>query len=192
MGVCDVPVNPSFDGVIGWPLIDERITQFNAMAGKFEFLRNVPKDATGWAKLGVRTDVHVLTLEILNPDGSKGGIIIDTGNLADPGISLSAPRWDQWKAAHPENPTGVWGDIGINGLTPHEHFIAKRAENLRRRQHNPLPTDTWSQTSKQIRVAADTPDTTEQKGQISPTGTPLRGHQTIILPCVGANLSNGH
>jgi hypothetical protein len=75
---------------------------------------------------------------------------------------------------------------------PHEHFIAKRAENLRRRQHNPLPTDTWSQTSKQIRVAADTPDTTEQKGQISPTGTPLRGHQTIILPCVGANLSNGH
>src|SRR6266487_3306857 len=59
-------------------------------------------------------------------------------------------------------------------------------------QHNPLPTGRWRRPPPQVRAAADTPNTPNREGKSSQREHPCGRHQTIILPCVGANLSNGH
>lgn len=59
-------------------------------------------------------------------------------------------------------------------------------------QQHPRPALRWRQAPTQFRAAADAPDTPDREGKSSQREYPCGRHQTIILPCVGANLSNGH
>ena len=115
-----------FDGFVGWPLVCRHITQLDATKRKFRFLKRLPKEATGWTKLPVRTvtpkpdevlfeipspngsktavGLSTLELELPNPDGSKGVILVDTGGLGG-GVDLAPLEWRAWKAAHTNAPT---------------------------------------------------------------------------------------
>lgn len=117
--VCEAPSLANEDGLVGWPVISRRITRFDAVHSRFEFLRNVPREVQNWAKFTIRTNEHVLVLEGFNSDGAGGGLFIDTGD-ADGSVGLSADLWDQWVAAHPQGRRGIWANLGVECLTPCE------------------------------------------------------------------------
>jgi hypothetical protein len=85
----------------------------------------------------------------------------------------------------------------------HEPFIAKEAENtgllggvagasFGDRPHNPFSTAKWRRAPTEVEAAADVPNTPNGEGQSSQRQHHCGRHQTIILPCVGANLPSGH
>ena len=87
--------------------------------------------------------------------------------------------------------------------TSHEPTTARKVEKTglfakrsllgnRLEQRCPLPTSAMGKTRVKFRAAADTPNTHNKEGKSSQREHLKGRHQTIILPCVGANLSNGH
>ena len=133
IAVCDLPNGLRqiirVDGVVGWPLICKRITRFDAKSGKFQFLRKVPKEATGWATFTVRTNLaetgQMLALEVPKDDGSKGLIFIDTGAVGDGGIDLAPRLWHQWQHTHPNVLRGLVCSSG--GLPPEGLAVKEQA-----------------------------------------------------------------
>jgi hypothetical protein len=123
--VCETPVFlGDTDGLAGWSMISGRITRFEAMDGKFEFLGKVPKEVKDWPRFTIRTNVDILVLELPGGDGTHGGLVIDTGSLGEDAIFLSAPLWDQWMAAHPNERRAIGTILQLNGLVPSEHVLA--------------------------------------------------------------------
>jgi hypothetical protein len=118
------------DGGIGWPLIRERITQFDARTGKFHFLAGVPKEANAWVKFTLLTNQaegEVLAFELPDRDDGKGVIFIDTGAVGrEGGIDLSPRRWKEWKAANPQTWVGFRWRSWPSGLNVSEAAWASK------------------------------------------------------------------
>ncbi len=94
-------LNTHSDGVVGWRPVSHNIILIDAAALKINFLEDVPKPAADWTRLGVRTNLAQLFLEI--PENGRTAIAqIDTGS--SDGVSLSARKWREWKASHPKQP----------------------------------------------------------------------------------------
>lgn len=116
--VCEAPVGlQDNDGCVGWPMFSRRITRFDALNDKFEFLGKVPKEVKAWWQFSIRTNVDVLVLDLAD-DASQGGLHIDSGDLAADVVSLPAPLWNQWMAAHPNEKGAIWLSSRLGGLTP--------------------------------------------------------------------------
>ena len=102
--------------------------------------------------------------------------------------------------------TGSWPRSASNfggRSSSHEPYVRKKAENIgvfadrlvwcvRGKRHNPLPKSGRRGFRNKFWSAADTPNTPNREGKSSQREHPHGRHQTIILPCVGANLPNGH
>lgn len=91
-----------FDGWVGWGIVSHKVIELDASKQKFRFLRKVPNKAAGWTKLALRTDLGILALEVDNPDGSKGVVIVDTGSSS--GVGLPPLKWQEWKVTHTNQP----------------------------------------------------------------------------------------
>ena len=91
------------DGLLGWHHLKDRIIALDAVQQKLEFLREVPGEALGWTKLSLASKWPTLALEVPNPDRSKGIIMVDTGS--ETGVGFSPRKWNDWRAAHPNQPT---------------------------------------------------------------------------------------
>jgi hypothetical protein len=89
----------AIDGLVGWPLISQRITRFDALTGKFEFLRKVPREASEWMKFKIRKR-DGLAVEIPSNDGNNKVVLIDTGNHGRDCVFLSPQLWESWSASH--------------------------------------------------------------------------------------------
>jgi hypothetical protein len=107
------------DGAVGWPVIRRRVTRFDAIRGKFEFLGKVPKQVKDWSKFTIRTNTGILVLELPGGDGTHRGLIVDTGSLGRD-LSLAAPLWDEWMAAHPNERKQIGCVLQVSGLIPYE------------------------------------------------------------------------
>ncbi len=100
---------PSFlpsdiQGVAGWPLFKDYIVLLELADQKATVgLETVPAEAADWLRLRLRADHDSLCVELPEIAGAPGGLaLVDTG---DPGgVSLSAEKWQAWKAAHPRQP----------------------------------------------------------------------------------------
>lgn len=127
MGVYDPPGTlrrvANVDGGVGWPLIRQRITRFDARAGKFHFLNKVPKEAQTWTKFPLlegQTEGEVLALEVPDRNGGDGVIFIDTGSVGEGGVDLSARKWVEWKARNPKAAKGFIYTSRLSGLNMSE------------------------------------------------------------------------
>jgi hypothetical protein len=124
--VCEAPVGlQDMDGCVGWPMFRRQITRFNALDDKFEFLGKVPKEVKAWWQFSIRTNVDVLVLDL--PGGaSQGGLHIDSGMLMGDDVSLPAPLWNHWMAAHPNERGSIWLSSGMGGMIPSKSARASR------------------------------------------------------------------
>lgn len=124
--VCEAPVGlQDNDGCVGWPMFSRQITRFNALDDKFEFLGKVPKEVKAWWQFSIRTNIDVLVLDL--PGGaSQGGLHIDSGLLVGDVVSLPAPLWNHWMAAHPNERGAIWLSSGMGGLIPSKSARASR------------------------------------------------------------------
>ncbi len=87
------------DGLIGWPEIRGNILVFDPIHHLISGTDALPEETSQWTKLGVG-DTDVFTLEVTTPDGSKGKVLVDTG---DPmGVGLTTTQWRAWRSAHPK------------------------------------------------------------------------------------------
>ncbi|MGP8198009.1 MAG: aspartyl protease family protein [Limisphaerales bacterium] len=89
------------DGVIGWPEVRNNILVFDAAHRTVRSVARLPKETDGWLKLRVLPR-STLMLETPLSDGKRGVILVDTG--APQGVQLSPARWQETRAAHPDEP----------------------------------------------------------------------------------------
>jgi tetratricopeptide (TPR) repeat protein len=87
------------DGLIGWPDLKDDFFTLDAADDAIKRVDGLPQDANGWTRLPLNRPAGVLALEIPRADGKPGVLQVDTGNAE--GVSLSAARWKEWRAAHP-------------------------------------------------------------------------------------------
>jgi len=99
--VAHVPVAVDVDGLVGWELIADNITQIDVAGRSARFLDKIPAEVRHWTKLRLSRTSNVLALDIPGPHGNET-LLIDTGN--DGGVSLNPERWKEWTRAHPDRP----------------------------------------------------------------------------------------
>jgi hypothetical protein len=88
------------DGILGWRNVRDKIIVFDAVHQRVEFITKPPSEGEGWKKIALQTRAPILTLEV---GGGKGVVLIDTGSSS--GVGLAPLAWQQWRAAHPNQPT---------------------------------------------------------------------------------------
>ena len=85
-----------FEGLLGWPLLQQFIWHFNCQTDEQQFLESIPFLVKNKEKrLSLYTEEKLPYVR--NKEGLK--ILLDTG--APYGIYLSPSRWKQWKAQNP-------------------------------------------------------------------------------------------
>jgi tetratricopeptide (TPR) repeat protein len=90
------------DGSLGWPDVRDNILVFDADSHVVRQAPELPADAAQWLKLKISPG-NYLVLEIPQPDGRTGKILIDTGSPL--GVALPPAHWQQWRQAHPDAPS---------------------------------------------------------------------------------------
>ncbi|MDB6093658.1 MAG: hypothetical protein JWM32_1220 [Verrucomicrobia bacterium] len=91
-----------FDGLLGFPAFKELVMLFDLPHRQIGPIGKAPK-SWGWKKLRLPRGDTQLVLESKRRFSSKTeSILIDTGSKS--GISLSAPKWQAWRNAHPRAP----------------------------------------------------------------------------------------
>jgi hypothetical protein len=102
--VIDLPASEpwDFDGMIGWPPFKGNVLRIYASSGVLTFPHEVEEQLPGWTRVSIATNSDTLNLEISYAKGSRGLILIDTGN--DMGVMLPPRKWQAWKKAHPHCP----------------------------------------------------------------------------------------
>jgi len=98
---------PSFlklgiDGVVGWQPVRYNTIRIDAEQRTTTWLTNTPPETTTWFKLRIRSESRVLTLELPGSDDPMGLLTVDTGSSS--GVALRPERWQEWKAAHTNQP----------------------------------------------------------------------------------------
>jgi lipoprotein NlpI len=86
------------DGAIGWPEIRANLLVFDSASHTLSAPDTLP-DTTGWLKFTVHP-ANVLLLEVPQPDGQTGLLLVDTSRPG--GIALLPPQWQEWTAARPQ------------------------------------------------------------------------------------------
>ena len=104
-GVVEIPatVRTTVDGVVGWQPLRENIMSVDACKGTVTFLNKIPKEATKWKKFKLQTHSMILRFEIPSRNRDPSVIVVDTGS--EGGVELSLAQWQEWKAAHSNQPT---------------------------------------------------------------------------------------
>jgi hypothetical protein len=112
------------DGIFGWPLVMDNILKIDTETDTAESIQNAPGDPT-WMKIGLLTNSDSLDLGILDKNGAKTVISIDTGS--SDGVKLAPPIWRQWKAARTNQPITLNAYVTLElGLVIKEESWAKK------------------------------------------------------------------
>ncbi len=93
------------DGILGWPALRSDILFLDATRDKIRGFAAVPKKAIAWTRLCVQTNLNILGFEVVDQNGNRANILVDTGIAF--GIKLSPQKWQEWKRAHTNQPTTI-------------------------------------------------------------------------------------
>ena len=106
-GVLDLPpfARIKEEGILGWPAVKNNIVHLDGL--HFRFLREVPRETSGWLTLPLRPNRLTLGIEIGSRAGLTESVEVDTGGHF--GVSLASPAWRAAAAAHPHRPKSLEG-----------------------------------------------------------------------------------
>ncbi len=90
------------DGIVGWCDVRNNILDFDADHHQIHILAALPDDTAQWLKIKIAPG-DTLALEIPQPNGPPGRILIDTGSPF--GVSIPAKQWQGWRKAHADAPS---------------------------------------------------------------------------------------
>jgi lipoprotein NlpI len=97
-------VSGDYEGIVGWLDVRENILVFDADRHVVYPVPELPTAAHRWLKLKISpADSQILMLEIPQPDGSTGKVLVDTGSPF--GVSLTPAQWQKWRQDHPDAPS---------------------------------------------------------------------------------------
>lgn len=125
VGILDSPdyYKWNADGIIGWPAFSQNIFCLDAAKREIILLTNVPAESLTWTKLRIKTD-PLFILEIPDARSTKF-VSVDTGK--DRGIVLNPKKWQEWKAAHANQPTTLDASyMPVAGLVVKEESFARQ------------------------------------------------------------------
>lgn len=88
-------------GTLGWPAIKHNVFSLNCVAHTLAAFTNDTKSLEGWVQCPIETNSD-LTLQLPDGNHSKQIITLDSGSIY--GVKLNPQRWQQWKAAHTNQP----------------------------------------------------------------------------------------
>ena len=105
-GTVDVPdytfKDGQIDGALGWRGFDIKFMEFIGTPQRVDFTETLSKEAAKWTRVRIATNISLLCLEIPTGKGKQVRVALDTG--AANGIMLSPKLWNEWRAAHTNQP----------------------------------------------------------------------------------------
>jgi len=106
-GVITMPpyLDNTFDGLLGWPNLQQNILQFDALNHTCTVLNQVPAETSTWVKFNLLYNSGLLVLSAPEPGGGSMVIFVDTGS--DQGVALSPDGWAKWRDDHPHPPDTI-------------------------------------------------------------------------------------
>jgi hypothetical protein len=94
-------ISMDVDGVLAWHTVSDHIFRISLEANSVTILPALPEDLASWTKWPIGPH-KVLTMEVSEPDGERGLVLIDTGALS--GVQLNSQRWRRWREGHKDLP----------------------------------------------------------------------------------------
>jgi len=115
--------NSRLDGFVSWPEVRDNILIFDGPQHELHSVAEVPPEVRNWPKFTIGHE-NQFTLKTPLANGQLGTILIDTG--AYDGVALPPAQWKEWRAAHPNGPTGyiIYGTPGVIGAQSSEEAWA--------------------------------------------------------------------
>jgi len=96
--------NARIDGLISWPEVQDNVLIFDGPEHKIQSVKVVPTDAKeNWPAFAIGRSEQ-LTLKTKLANGQLGTLLIDSGAYF--GVALPPAQWKEWRAAHPNAPSG--------------------------------------------------------------------------------------
>ncbi len=115
----------NFEGVVGWPVIQENIWEIRGSERRLSLLKELPKNISEWTKYDLLKDSAVLAFRAASANSESMAIVIDTG-VAD-GIQLSEQQWKKWRRENADRPAtmhAIW--MPATGITASEVCWAEK------------------------------------------------------------------